>query len=89
VEVYRDQVRQFSKTIVQLEKNLTDEQEKRFKIQAELDNIGKNGKASRSSPSTPPISVETVIPVMPVLTASVADIRLVCNLICLLRTFGD
>ena len=44
IEVYKDQVRQFSKTIVQLEKNLTDEQEKYMKIKAELDNTDKKRK---------------------------------------------
>ncbi len=44
LDVYKDQVRQFSKTIVQLEKNLAEEQDKRIKIQTELDNVGKKGK---------------------------------------------
>jgi len=44
IQVYKDQVRQFSITIVQLEKSLAEEQEKRIKIQVEFDNLNKNGK---------------------------------------------
>ncbi|CAF1098112.1 unnamed protein product [Rotaria sordida] len=72
VEVYKDQVRQFSKTIVQLEKNLAEEQEKRMRIQTELENVDKHRKVS--NPPTPLTSIETVVPVVSVLTAPVADI---------------
>jgi hypothetical protein len=44
IQVYKDQVRQFSITIVQLEKSFAEEQEKRIKIQVEFDNLNKNGK---------------------------------------------
>ncbi|CAF4721367.1 unnamed protein product [Rotaria sp. Silwood1] len=79
VEVYKDQVRQFSKTIVQLEKNLAEEQEKRMKIQVELDNVDKRRKGIYledlfNSPPTPSVPVETVVPVVPVLTAPVTDL---------------
>ncbi|CAF3393218.1 unnamed protein product [Rotaria sp. Silwood1] len=79
VEVYKDQVRQFSKTIVQLEKNLAEEQEKRMKIQVDLDNVDKRRKGTYredlfNSPPTPSVPVETVVPVVPVLTAPVTDL---------------
>ncbi|CAF4853648.1 unnamed protein product, partial [Rotaria sp. Silwood2] len=44
IEVYKDQVRQFSITIIQLEKNFGEEQEKRIKLQADFDNLNKNDK---------------------------------------------
>ncbi|CAF4812814.1 unnamed protein product, partial [Rotaria sp. Silwood1] len=44
IEVYKDQVRQFSITIVQLEKSFADEQEKRIKLQVDLDNYNRNDK---------------------------------------------
>ncbi|CAF4026951.1 unnamed protein product, partial [Rotaria sp. Silwood2] len=72
IEVYKDQVRQFSKTIVQLEKNLAEEQEKRMKVQTELDNVDKHRKVNRLP--TPPAPVETVVPVVSVLTAPIADL---------------
>ncbi|CAF4193645.1 unnamed protein product, partial [Rotaria socialis] len=73
VEAYKDQVRQFSITIIQLEKSLGDEQEKRIKLQVDLDNLNKNdqGRLSTSSSSPPPVAMETVVPV---LTAPVADL---------------
>ena len=85
IEVYKDQVRQFSKNIVQLEKNLAEEQNKRLKLQTELDT---NDKSRKNSPpptkpkehihiSPPP--TETVIPVIPVLTAPIADLRFVSS----------
>ncbi|CAF4129430.1 unnamed protein product, partial [Rotaria sp. Silwood1] len=46
IEVYKDQVRQFSITIVQLEKSFADEQEKRIKLQVDLDNYNRNDKGS-------------------------------------------
>ena len=78
VEAYKDQVRQFSKNIIQLEKNLAEEQDKRLKLQTELDTNGKTRKDSpqpsktkNSAPiSTPP--TETLIPVVPI-----ADFRFV------------
>jgi hypothetical protein len=45
MEVYKDQVRQFSITIVQLEKNFQEEQEKRMKLQTDFDDLNKNGKS--------------------------------------------
>ncbi|CAM4785573.1 unnamed protein product [Rotaria magnacalcarata] len=73
VEAYKDQVRQFSITIIQLEKSLGDEQEKRIKLQADLDILNKNdqGRMSTSSASPPPVAMETVVPVF---TAPVADL---------------
>jgi len=44
IQVYKDQVRQFSITIVQLEKSFEEEKEKRIKIQVDFDNLNKNGK---------------------------------------------
>ncbi|CAF4243668.1 unnamed protein product, partial [Adineta steineri] len=67
--VYRGQVQQFSKTIVQFEKNLTEEQEKRLKLQTELDAVNKKVKGK---PPTPPVSVEKIVPVL--MTTSVADV---------------
>jgi hypothetical protein len=93
IEAYKGQVQQFSKTIIQLEKNLAEEQEKRVQLQTEFDTVGKNGKGiylrNKSDkrkmlffylvkPPTPPASVETVVPVVPVLTGPVVDLRLVC-----------
>jgi hypothetical protein len=43
MEVYKDQVRQFSITIVQLEQNLREEQEKFIKLQTDFDNLNQNG----------------------------------------------
>ncbi|CAF2530410.1 unnamed protein product [Rotaria sp. Silwood2] len=65
IEVYKDQVRQFSITIIQLEKNFGEEQEKRIKLQADFDNLNKNDKdrSSTSPPPPPPSIIETVIPV--------------------------
>ncbi|CAF0920949.1 unnamed protein product [Rotaria sordida] len=62
IEVYKDQVRQFSITIVQLEKNFGEEQEKRIRLQAQFDNLNKNDQG-RPSTSSPPV-IETVIPVL-------------------------
>lgn len=39
MNVFKDQVRQFSNTIVQLEKKVQDEQEKRIRAHAELDHL--------------------------------------------------
>lgn len=78
IQTYKDQVRQFSKNIVQLEKNLAEEQDKRLKLQTELDTKGKVRKDSPPPPkgkASPP--TETLIPVIPVLTAPVADLRFV------------
>lgn len=47
VDVYKGQVRLFSKTIVQLEKTVTEEQERRVKMQAELDSLNKKVKGIR------------------------------------------
>jgi len=70
LEVFKDQVRQFSLTIVQLEKKVDEEQEKRIRCQAELDQLNNQIRSSkRSSPD-----VETVVPVVPVLTAPIADL---------------
>lgn len=71
VEVYKDQVRQFSKTIVQLEKNLKDEQEKLIKLQLEKDKPGKPIRPTVTPPSVPtpppaPAPVETFIPMIPI-----------------------
>lgn len=41
IQVYQDQVRQFSITIIQLEKNFSEEQEKRIRLQSDLDQKGK------------------------------------------------
>ena len=71
IAVYKDQVRQFSKTIVQLEKNLKDEQEKLLKLQS--DNSKPSKKAASPPPHPPPPT--SVVPVIPVLAAHVADFR--------------
>ncbi len=44
IQVYQDQVRQFSITIVQLEKNLSEEREQQTKLQSNFDQSNKNGK---------------------------------------------
>ncbi len=44
IQVYQDQVRQFSITIVQLEKNLSEEREQQTKLQSNFDQFNKNGK---------------------------------------------
>ena len=50
-DVFKDQVRQFSNTIVQLEKKVQEEQEKRIRAQAELDQL-QNQRMSLSSIAT-------------------------------------
>ncbi|CAF1083139.1 unnamed protein product [Rotaria magnacalcarata] len=69
MEVYKDQVRQFSKTIIQLEKNVAEEQERRIKLQTELDNVDKNRKVNRQ---TPPVSTETIVPIVSVPVADLS-----------------
>ncbi|CAF0940971.1 unnamed protein product [Adineta ricciae] len=69
IRVFKDQVRQFSITIVQLEKTVGEEQEKRIKIETELES---SNKTVNDSPTTSP--VENIIPVIPVLTAPVTDL---------------
>lgn len=44
IQVYQDQVRQFSITIIQLEKTLSEEREERTKIQSDFDQPSKTGK---------------------------------------------
>ncbi|CAF0844729.1 unnamed protein product [Adineta steineri] len=74
IQVYKDQVRQFSITIVQLEKDLGEEQEKRIKVQTDFDNQNKNANSPSTSPPPPPPVTETIVPVVPVLTAPFADL---------------
>ncbi len=88
IQVYKDQVQQFSITIVQLEKNFGEEQEKRIKLQTDLDNLNQNGKNTHikfivfififqvNEATLSSAAVETVVPVVPVLTAPIADLRL-------------
>ena len=44
MQVYQDQVRQFSITIIQLEKTLSEEREERTKVQSNFDQPNKSGK---------------------------------------------
>ncbi|UJR35066.1 hypothetical protein I4U23_027842 [Adineta vaga] len=69
IQVFKDQVRQFSITIVQLEKNFGEEQEKRIRLESDLENLNKN--TNNSSTTSP---VENIIPVIPVFTAPVTDL---------------
>ncbi|CAF2782557.1 unnamed protein product [Rotaria sp. Silwood2] len=70
IEVYKDQVRQFSKTIVQLEKNLAEEQEKRMKVQTELDN---HNTFTRKLIQLLDINDDTVLNVSPLATMPATD----------------
>ncbi|UJR10735.1 hypothetical protein I4U23_014924 [Adineta vaga] len=80
IEVYKGQVRQFSKMIVQLEKNLTEEQDKRVKLQTELDNASKKVKGKVTlitdvgKPPTPTSTTAKAIPIIPVVTTAVTDV---------------
>ncbi|CAF0926556.1 unnamed protein product [Didymodactylos carnosus] len=65
VDIYKEQVRQFSITIVQLEKNLLDEQEKRLKLQDDVEQCNKQSKETLQSQS-----YETMVPVIPVMASS-------------------
>ncbi|CAF0944733.1 unnamed protein product [Adineta ricciae] len=71
IEVYKGQIRQFSKMIVQLEKNLTEEQEKCVKLQTDLDNANKKIKGK---PPTHSSSSTKHVPVIPVITTAVTDV---------------
>jgi len=71
IHVYKEQVQQFSKTIIDLEKNLSDEQQKFINLQTEFDLLSKNPRTIQST--TP---VETIVPIVPVIaTSPIVDVR--------------